>query len=80
MCKIGIIKILRNRFHPKHHSSNSETIQFTQINLYNIIITKVDKTDNFNPNATNVNNTYYDQEPADDETDEETDDDLEKEV
>ncbi len=73
MCKIGIIKILRNRFHPKHHSSNSETIQFTQINLYNIIITKVENTDNFNPNATNVNNTYYDQDPAEEELDEETD-------
>ena len=73
MCKIGIIKILRNRFHPKHHSSNSETIQFTQINLYNIIITKVDKTDNFNPNASNVNNSYYNQEPANEESDEEID-------
>ena len=72
MCKIGIIKILRNRFHPKHHSSNSETIQFTQINLYNIIITKVENTDNFNPNATNVNNTYYDREPHDKETDKES--------
>ena len=80
MCKFGIIKILRNRFHPKHHSSNSETIQFTQINLYNIIITEVENTDNFNPNATNVNNTYYNQEPADEETDEETDEDLEKEA
>ena len=71
MCKIGIIKILRNRFHPKHHSSNSETIQFTQINLYNIIITKVENADNFNPNATNVNNTYFDRESTDEESDDE---------
>ena len=69
MCKFSIIKILRNRFHPKHHSSNSETIHITQINLYNIIITKVENTDNFNPNATNVNNTYYNQEPHDEELD-----------
>ena len=71
MCKIGIIKILRNRFHPKHHSSNSNIIYIKSIKVYNIIITKVDKTDNFNPNATNVNNTYYDQEPADEESDDE---------
>lgn len=76
MCKFGIIKSFRKSFHFKHQSSNSETIHYTQINLYNIIITKVDKTDNFNPNATNVNNTYYNQEPADEETDE----DLEKEA
>ena len=73
MCKIGIIKSIRNRFHPKHHSSNSETIQLTQINLFNIIITKVDKTDNFNPNATNVNNRYYAQEPPDEDSGEESD-------
>lgn len=73
MCKFSIIKSFRKRFHFKQQSSNSETIHFTQINLYNIIITKVDKTDNFNPNATNVNNTYYDQEQADEEKEEEMD-------
>lgn len=72
MCKFSIIKSFRKSFHFKHKSSNSETIQFTQINLYNIIITEVENTDNFNPNATNVNNTYYDQEPADEESEEET--------
>ena len=78
MCKIGIIKILRNRFHPKHHSSNSDSIHVTLIKQYNIFITKVEKADNFNPNATNVNNTYYDHEPADEETDEEETDEEEK--
>ena len=73
MCKFSIIKSFRKNFHFKRQSSNSETIHFTQINLYNIIITKVDKTDNFNPNATNVNNTYYDQEQADEEKEEEMD-------
>ena len=73
MCKFSIIKSFRKSFHFKQQSSNSETIHFTQINLYNIIITKVDKTDNFNPNATNVNNTYYDQEQADEEKEEEMD-------
>ena len=71
MCKFGIIKILRHRFHPKHHSSNSDTIHVTLIKQYNIFITKVEKADNFNPNATNVNNTYYNQEPADEESDDE---------
>ena len=69
MCKIGIIKILRNRFHPKHHSSNSDSIHVTYIKQCNIYITKVEKADNFNPNATNVNNTYYGQEWADEESD-----------
>lgn len=73
MCKFSIIKILRNRFHPNHHCSNSNTIYIKSIKVYNIIITKVDKTDNFNPNATNVNNTYYDQEQADEEKEEEMD-------
>ena len=73
MCKFSIIKSFRKSFHFKQQSSNSETIHFTQINLYNIVITKVDKTDNFNPNATNVNNTYYDQEQADEEKEEEMD-------
>ena len=72
MCKIGIIKNIRRRFHFKHQSSNSNIIYIKSIKVYNIIITKVDKTDNFNPNATNVNNTYYDQEPADEEKDDET--------
>ena len=76
MCKFSIIKSFRKSFHFKHKSSNSETIHFTQINLYNIIITEVENADNFNPNATNVNNTYYDQKPADEETDE----DLKKEA
>lgn len=73
MCKIGIIKILRNRFHPKHHSSNSNIIYIKSIKVYNIIITKVENADNFNPNATNVNNTYYNQESADEEKEEEMD-------
>lgn len=75
MCKIGIIKILRNRFHPKHHSSNSDFIHVTLIKQYNIFITKVENADNFNPNATNVNNTYYGQEPHDEESDESCDED-----
>lgn len=69
MCKIGIIKILRNRFHFKQQNSNSETIHVTLIKQYNIFITKVENADNFNPNATNVNNTYYDREPHDEELD-----------
>lgn len=76
MCKFSIIKSFRKSFHFKQQSSNSNTIYIKSIKVYNIIITEVEKTDNFNPNATNVNNTYYDHEPADEETDE----DLEKEV
>ena len=68
MCKIGIIKNIRRRFHFKHQSSNSNTIHVTFIKQYNIFITKVENADNFNPNATNVNNTYYNQEPNDDES------------
>ena len=78
MCKIGIIKSIRRRFHFKHKSSNSNTIYIKSIKVYNIIITEVEKTDNFNPNATNVNNTYYNQEPADEESDEEETDEEEK--
>lgn len=68
MCKFSIIKSFRKSFHFKQQSSNSETIHFTLIKQYNISITKVEKADNFNPNATNVNNTYYDQEPNEDES------------
>ena len=75
MCKIGFIKSIRNRLHPNHHSSNSDTIHVTFIKQYNIFITKVENADNFNPNATNVNNTYYDQEPDDEESDEDLDND-----
>lgn len=76
MCKFGIIKSFRKSFHFKHKSSNSDSIHVTYIKQCNIYITKVEKADNFNPNATNVNNTYYDREPAAEETDE----DLEKEA
>lgn len=69
MCKIGIIKILRNSFHFKHKSSNSDSIHVTYIKQCNIYITKVEKADNFNPNATNVNNTYYGQDQPNKEPD-----------
>ena len=75
MCKFGIIKSIRRRFHFKHKSSNSDSIHVTYIKQCNIYITKVENADNFNPNATNVNNTYYGQEPHDEESDESCDED-----
>lgn len=71
MCKIGIIKSFRKSFHFKHKSSNSDSIHVTYIKQCNIYITKVENADNFNPNATNVNNTYYTQDSPDDGQDEE---------
>lgn len=75
MCKFSIIKSFRKSFHFKQQSLNSETIHVTLIKQYNIFITKVENADNFNPNATNVNNTYYGQEPHDEESDESCDED-----
>lgn len=75
MCKFGIIKSFRKSFHFKHKSSNSNSIHVTYIKQCNIYITKVENADNFNPNATNVNNTYYGQEPYDEESDESCDED-----
>lgn len=72
MCKFGIIKSLRKRFLKKRRNTTLNIIQFTSIQSYNIYITEVENADNFNPNATNVNNTYYAQEPKDEEPDGET--------
>ena len=73
MCKLDIIKSIRKRFHLKHHRSNSDSVHVTYIKQCNFYITKVDKIDNFNPNATNVNNRYYAQEPPDVESEKDTD-------
>lgn len=70
MCKFGIIKSLRKRFLKKRRNTTFNIIQFTSIQSYNIYITEVENADNFNPNATNVNNTYYTQDPKDEEPDE----------
>lgn len=73
MCKLDIIKSIRKRFHLKHHRSNSDSVHVTYIKQCNFYITKVDKIDNFNPNATNVNNRYYAQEPPEEDSGEESD-------
>lgn len=73
MCKFSIIKSIRKRFHLKHHRANSDSVHVTYIKQCNFYITKVDKIDNFNPNATNVNNIYYAQEPPDEESEKDTD-------
>lgn len=72
MCKFGIIKSLRKRFFKKRRNTTFNIIQFTSIQSYNIFITKVENADNFNPIATNVNNTYYDRDSHDEDPDEET--------
>ena len=72
MCKFGIIKSLRKIFLKKRRNTTFNIIQFTSIQSYNIFITKVENADNFNPIATNVNNTYYDRDSLDEDPDEET--------
>lgn len=72
MCKFGIIKSLRKRFLKKHRNTTFNIIQFTSIQSFNIYITEVENADNFNPTAKNVNNTYYTQEPKDEEPEDES--------
>lgn len=71
MCLFGIIKLLRKTFHKKSQNSNQECILVPLINITNYQIINIEKIDNFNPNATHVNNSHYYERPEDEESEEE---------
>ena len=71
-----ITKFLKKRVHNKSQKAIRGTIYIASFTIiYNQKI-YVEKVDNFNPNATHVNNSHYNEPPQDEETEDEPKDEL----